>query len=62
MFSPTPSTLSLKTMLAASSYDRNSNPESDYITVASDEHTAFLHADVDQDFLEDHQNQASRAT
>ena len=49
MFSPTPSTLSLKTMLAASSHDRNSDPESDHITVAIDVHTAFLHADVDQD-------------
>ena len=29
MFSPTPSTLSLKTMLAASSHDRNSDPESE---------------------------------
>ena len=28
MFSPTPSTLSLKTMLAASSHDRNNDPES----------------------------------
>ena len=32
MFSPTPSTLSLKTMLAASSHDRNSDPDSDHIT------------------------------
>ena len=30
MFPPTPSTLSLKTMLAASSYDRNNDPESDH--------------------------------
>ena len=51
MFSPTPSTLSLKTMLAASSHDRNSDPESDHITVALDVHTAFLHADVDQDLF-----------
>ena len=51
MFSPTPSTLSLKTMLAASSHDRNSDPESDHITVAIDVHTAFLHADVDQDLF-----------
>ena len=49
MFSPTPSTLSLKTVLAASSHDKNSDPESDNITVAIDVHTAFLHADVDQD-------------
>ena len=48
MFSPTPSTLSLKTMLAARSHDRNSDPESDHITIAIDVHTAFLHADVDQ--------------
>ena len=48
MFSPTPSTLSLKTMLAASSHDRNNHPECDDITHAVDVHTAFLHADVDQ--------------
>ena len=52
MFSPTPSTLSLKTMLAASSHDRNSDPDSDHITIAIDVHTAFLHADVDQDLFE----------
>ena len=51
MFSPTLSTLSLKTMLAASSHDRNSDPESDHITIAIDAHTAFLHADVDQDLF-----------
>ena len=51
MFSPTPLTLSLKTMLAASSHDRNSDPESDHITIAIDVHTAFLHADVDQDLF-----------
>ena len=60
MFSPTPSTLSFKTMLAVSSHDRNSDPESDHITIAIDVHTAFLHADVDQDFfLQNHQNQTS---
>ena len=51
MFSPTPSTLSLKMMLASSSHDRNSDPESDHITIAIDVHTAFLHADVDQDLF-----------
>ena len=51
MFSPTPSTLSLKTMLAANSPDRNNHLESDHITIAIDVHTAFLHADVDQDFV-----------
>ena len=51
MFSPTPSTVSLKTMLAASSHDRNNDPESDHITVWIDVHTAFLHADVDQDLF-----------
>ena len=51
MFPPTPSTLSLKTMLAASSHDRNHDPESDHITVSIDVHTAFLHADVDQDLF-----------
>ena len=49
--SPTMSTLSLKTMLAASSHDRNSDPESDHITVAIDVHTAFLQTDVDQDLF-----------
>ena len=49
MFSPTPSTLSLKTMLAASS--RNNDPESNHITISIDVHTAFLHADVDQDLF-----------
>ena len=51
MFSPTPSTLSLKTMLAGSSHDRNNVPESNHITVSIDVHTAFLHADVDQDLF-----------
>ena len=51
MFSPTPSTLSVKTMLAASSHDRNNDPESNHITVSIDVHTAFLHADVDQDLF-----------
>ena len=51
MFSPTPSTLSLKTMLAASSHDRNNDPESNRITISIDVHTAFLHADVDQDLF-----------
>ena len=51
MFPPTPSTLSLKTMLAASSHDRNSDPESDHITSVIDIHRAFVHADVYQDLL-----------
>ena len=51
MFSPTPSTLSLKTMLAASSYDGNNHPEREHITIAIDVHTAFLHADVDQELF-----------
>ena len=49
--SPTPSTLSLKTMLGASSHDRNSHPEREHITIAFDVHTTFLHADVDQDLF-----------
>ena len=51
VFTNAPSTLSLKTMLAASSHDRNNDPESDHITIAIDVHTAFLHADVDQDLF-----------
>ena len=44
MFSPTPSTLSLKTMLAASSHDRNNDPESNHITVSIDVHTHSIPA------------------
>ena len=51
MFSPTPPTLFLKTMLAASSLDRNNHPECDHITIAIDVHSAFLHADVDQELF-----------
>ena len=51
MFSPTPSTVSLKTMLAANSHDRNSHPEREHITIAIDVHRAFLHTDVDQDLF-----------
>ena len=51
MFSPAPSTLSLKAMLAASSHDRNSHAEREHITIAIDVHTAFLHAGVDQDLV-----------
>ena len=46
-----PEMFSLKTMLAASSHDRNNDPESNHITVSIDVHTAFLHADVDQDLF-----------
>ena len=49
MFAPTPSTLFLKTMLAASSHDRNNHSEEDYIAIVLDVHTAFLHADIHQD-------------
>ena len=41
----------MKTMLAASSFDRNSHPEREHITIAIHVHTAFLHADVDQDLF-----------
>ena len=51
MFSPTPSTLCLKTILAASSHDRNSHPEREHIKIAINVHTALLHADVDQDLF-----------
>ena len=36
-------------MLAASSDDRNSHPQRDYFALAIDVHTAFLHADIDQE-------------
>ena len=55
MFAPTPSTPSLKTMLAASSHDRNGHPELDYVAIAIGVHTAFLHADIDQELFADHQ-------
>ena len=51
MFSPTPSTLSLKTALAASSHDRTNHPECDHITIAIDVHKACLVADVDQELF-----------
>ena len=50
VFAPTPSTLSLNTLLAVSSYDRNKHPERDDIAIAIDVHTAFLHADSDQEW------------
>ena len=51
MFSPTQSTVLLKTMLTASSHDRNNDPESNHITISIGVHTAFLHVDVDQDMF-----------
>ena len=38
-------------MLAVNSHDRNNHPERDYITSAIGVHTAFLHADVDQELF-----------
>ena len=49
MCAPTSSTMSLPTMLAKSSHDRNNQLEDDYVAIAIDVHTAFLHADIDQD-------------
>ena len=40
-----------KTKLAVSSHDRNNHPERDHIAIAIDQHTAFLHADIDQDLV-----------
>ena len=51
MFAPTPSTLFLKTMLAVSSHDRNNHPERDNIAISIVVHTAFLHADIDQELI-----------
>ena len=51
MFSPTPSTLSLNTVLAPSSHGRNNHPECDHITDVIDVHTTFLHAEVDQELF-----------
>ena len=61
MFSPTPSTLALKTMLAVSSHDKN-DPESNHITFSIDVHTAFLHADVIKTCSQNHQNHMSGMT
>ena len=44
MLAPTPSTLSLKTILPASSHDRKTHPENAYIAIATD-------ADIDQDLF-----------
>ena len=38
-------------MLAASLHDRTNYAECDHITIASDVHTAFLHAVVDQELF-----------
>ena len=38
-------------MLAASSHDRNNNPESNHFTNSIDVHTAFLYADGDQNLF-----------
>ena len=38
-------------MLAVSSHDRNNHPESDYYAIATDVHTAFPHADNDQELF-----------
>ena len=51
MLPPTPSTLSLETMLAARSHDRNNHPERKYFAIAIDVHTAFLHAGIDQEVI-----------
>ena len=49
MFAPTPSTLSLQTLLAVRWHDDHHNhPERDYIAIALDVHAAFLHAGSDQ--------------
>ena len=44
-------TMQGETMQGASSHDRNNDSESNHITVSIDVHTAFLHADVDQDLF-----------
>ena len=38
-------------MLAVILQDRNNHPERVYIAIAADVHTAFLHADIDQDLF-----------
>ena len=43
----TPSALSLETMLAVSSHDRNNDPEDDHIVIAIYLQTAYLRADID---------------
>ena len=38
-------------MVASSSYKRTRDHDSEYITVAIDVHTAFVHADIDRDLF-----------
>ena len=45
-------------MLPVSSCDRNNRPECDYIAIASDVHTAFQHADIDQELFAEQQSQS----
>ena len=38
-------------MLAVSAHDRKNHSRRDYIAIAINVHTAFLHADIDQELL-----------
>ena len=40
-------------MLAGSTHDRNNHQERDYIAIARDVHTAFLHAGIDQELFDE---------
>ena len=51
----TPSTVSLQTMLAVSSHDRNNHPECDHITIEIDSHTAFCTRTLTKNCLQSHQ-------
>ena len=52
MFSPTPVDIVIENDAGLRAYTTgNSDPEGDHITIAIDVHTAFLHADVDQDLF-----------
>ena len=59
MFSPTPSTLSLKTLLAAAHTTETMIWSRTHITVSIDVHTAFLHAMSTKTCLQNRQNQMS---
>ena len=59
MFSLTPSTLSLKTIWAASSHDRNHHPEWDYITTAMTYTQHSCTPTLTKSWLQSHQNLTS---
>ena len=51
MFSPTPSNVVSENDVGCELIRQNNDPESNHVTVSIYVHTAFLHADVDQDLF-----------